>query len=126
MDLKELRVGNYYDFGNPELEPKGIQKLNRYSLGVKLTIHNIDIHPVPLTEEWLLKFGFEAGREGDLDLFPLKYYREPLRYNGKEANIFVSDFGDDSHYDLPCKHIKYVHQLQNLFYVLVGEELTIK
>lgn len=84
------------------------------------------LKPIPLTGNWLIRLGFKKGDDGDLELFPLKYFKELLRYNGKSAPIFVSDFGDDSHYDLPISHIKYVHQLQNLYFALTGEELTVK
>jgi hypothetical protein len=82
--------------------------------------HTIDVNirdlvtPIPLTEEWLLSFGFEKMH---------KYYQL-----GKVTiNIF-----NDSAYKLnvsgftPYKAIKYVHQLQNLYFDLTGEELTLE
>jgi hypothetical protein len=74
------------------------------------------IEPIPLTEEWLLRFGFEIkkgkfGNEYHLLNFSL--------YTSKEQTIcFV--------YDDFLKDIYYVHQLQNLYFALTGEELTLK
>lgn len=80
---------------------------------------------IPLTEEWLLKFGFEDTSYADF----IK------KFNDHEY-IRVS-FKDYAHTTLACKPIevsdfdlklecKYVHQLQNLYFALTGEELTIK
>jgi hypothetical protein len=69
------------------------------------------LKPIPLTEEWLLKFGFDKIDfqfiKNGIKLFPIR----DLYYRG----------------NFPIKSdIKYVHQLQNLFFALTGEELTIK
>ena len=76
------------------------------------------IEPIPLTEEWLLKFGFERQENNwkTLDLHFATIGWEKL------AGITLS-FEKESIY-LP--HIKYVHQLQNLYFALTGEELTFK
>jgi len=75
------------------------------------------IKPIPLTEEWLVKFGFEKDGDDlvlDTDLFLLVSYNDDdfvhLKSNNLETII----------------SIKYVHQLQNLYFALTGEELTIK
>jgi hypothetical protein len=73
--------------------------------------------PVSLTEEWLLKFGFERMADN-------LYEKNPLSIS------FPSTV------EITCAHtwqtalvgydISYVHQLQNLYFALTGEELTIK
>lgn len=90
---------------------------------------------IPLTEEWLLNFGFEKfiydseetgfGVEYELkaspdvflsysDDFSLGIYSEESR---KENDMAV----------IPThENIKHVHQLQNLYFALTGEELTLK
>lgn len=82
------------------------------------------LRPIKITEEWLKKLGW-------------KYF------NGKRFGTLTMDFGGKldvdwfnyrlqvkSHYEgegfyRPLIHIKYVHQLQNLYFDLTGEELTI-
>lgn len=76
------------------------------------------INPIPLTEEWLKKFGFYtvAGR----------WYIEI--YNGARAivvNRIIVEIHDELIRTFLCD-IKYVHQLQNLYFALTGEELEIK
>ena len=73
--------------------------------------------PEPITEEWLLKFGFEkeAGREG--------YYWEHQSFRLGEAGSYFIPYGID---DYKSVSVATVHQLQNLYFALTGEELTIK
>jgi hypothetical protein len=86
------------------------------------TIHSgcrdLDIDPIPLTEEWLLKFGFELDIEDD-------------GYSKGKYKVSVSDEGCiffiyDSYYPIEICEFKHTHQLQNLYFALTGEELEIK
>lgn len=63
---------------------------------------------IPLTEEWLVKFGFKQW--GDKYTFGLK-----------GINIHHRKRGFVLRKSVPI--IKYVHQLQNLYFALTGEEL---
>ena len=79
-------------------------------------------NPIPLTEEWLLKFGFEKT---------LNQYKKLTLSNkiGCDNIPFIILFLDNQYQydDLRFRtNIEYVHQLQNLFFALTGEELTIK
>jgi hypothetical protein len=77
-----------------------------------LPIH--ECSPVMLAEEWLLKFGFEITTKG-IDGFEMWFYSK------NDVDIYVTSDGCfENELDLP---IKYVHQLQNLYYALTGEEL---
>jgi hypothetical protein len=75
---------------------------------------------IPLTEEWLLKFGFVPDK-WNLDFsFPTN------------KDHVVSKDGENGWYygfecyleHLPAIELKYVHTLQNLYFVLTGEELN--
>ena len=73
------------------------------------------IEPIEITEEWLLKFGYEK----DGDFFRIKNTRLAEAFIFKEAlSICVHSFW--------LKHIKSIHQLQNLYFALTGKELEIK
>ena len=77
------------------------------------------IEPIPLTDEWLFKFGFEKT---------LNQYRKPTLLNkiGYNNIPFILLFLDNQYQydDLRFRtNIKYVHQLQNLYFSLTGEEL---
>ncbi|MCK5605295.1 hypothetical protein KAR91_25610 [Candidatus Pacearchaeota archaeon] len=74
--------------------------------------------PIPLTEEWLIKFGFEkiiAHKD-----------KRCIHYIINEIELLANINGDGI-YDLlwgVCE-IKYVHQLQNLYFCLFGKELNL-
>jgi hypothetical protein len=67
--------------------------------------------PIPLTEEWLLKFGFVY-----------------LKGHGwVVGDVFSFNINDSFELDwYEQAPLKYVHQLQNLYFALTGKELTIK
>ena len=102
MKANELKIGNIVSiFG---IEQHIITEL-------KDTIY-VDLNPIPLTEEWLLKFGFEKKIGWDDLIYHVK--------NNVDLYEFLSGY---EYYDF---HIKHVHQLQNLYFALTGEELKIK
>jgi hypothetical protein len=74
--------------------------------------------PIPLTEEWLLKFGFEKQIDD--------YYYFYGYYASFDADLPMW-FGQEGccQKETIKENIKYVHQLQNLYSALTGEELTI-
>ena len=94
--------------------------------------------PIPLTEEWLLKFGF---KESIHNWFGLKYFTEceehveemKIEYNIVSNRLAIYDAIEEtdmvnilSYPIYTAKKIQYVHQLQNLYFALTGEELTSK
>jgi hypothetical protein len=92
--------------------------LNNQHSGVWLQHQERDlILPLPLTEEWLIKFGFESFHKRDFKkkgLFITTYFATP-------QTLVDDDFGNKRVLEL-----KYVHQLQNLYFALTNEELTMK
>ncbi len=86
----------------------------------------IEYKPIPLTEEWLLKLGFDK-LENDIptyfkcfgNLIEDDYEYSFNIYVDSEQNYFITVFGRKI-------IIKYIHQLQNLYHSLTEEELTIK
>ena len=82
----------------------------------------LEAEPIPLTEEWLIKFGFEKSIDEywTIDGSSLWW----LLSKSKNVGIKLMDnevFGVMNRYK-----IEYVHQLQNLYFALTGKELTIK
>lgn len=115
MKADELMIGNYYnEFGIPkQVTAEFMLKLDNIQKCKKIAI---DVSPIPLTEEWLLKFGFEySGGEGYL--MPCGEYIYASLRNGYML---------DAHKNHDFKGIHYVHQLQNLYFALTQEKLTIK
>jgi hypothetical protein len=82
------------------------------------------IRPIPLTEEWLKKFGFE-GKINNISLcgnFYLGY--DPEYHRHKMALWYQKGSWCFSHTE-QFTVLKYVHQLQNLYFALCGQELEI-
>ena len=135
MKSNELRIGNIVkslvnneEFSIvDEIGHKGALgyyvSLNNQSSYVWLQHNDRDlVLPIPLTEEWLLKFGFEDITQ--LDNIDFKEYRMINEYSfcvqfpcGVEAHCYAGNY--------PIA-IKYLHQLQNLYFALTGKELTMK
>jgi hypothetical protein len=83
-----------------------------------------EAEPIPLTEEWLEKFGFNS-----------KYKSIHTQWNFYDFYIHQKSDVDDDGGDLPTEQVFYydfryeiktVHQLQNLYHSLTGKELTLK
>ena len=143
MKANELRIGNLVKINN-ELLPETENEIYKvYGVNAKFDLSFPDssgvvslnhtksiriysqfdefINPIPLTEEWLLKFGFEKLTD---------------KKNGFNSNSYTYTKGISFIVHLNDKLLsvnfwqgnekKYVHELQNLFFVLTGEELTIQ
>ena len=126
MDARELRIGNYIQyFGNVAQVEGIVNESNGFGLqlngGDFASINSNSLEPIPLTEEWLLKFGFEEYEFED-EIFG--YVLNDFGYVN-EFQFMIRIFIDFEGI-LIQKPIKYVHQLQNLYFALTREELTIK
>jgi hypothetical protein len=110
MKENELRIGNWV------LSPTEgeIQIENGWQID-----EGEEVKPIPLTEEWLFKFGFKF--DGHCSWWKNKLIELTIDTGEDEYSVF-NDNGDY----ITLKGIKYVHQLQNLYFALTGEELTIK
>lgn len=129
MIAKELRIGNWVriPYANELIELEledftnfadGFDKVGRYK-------------PIQLTEDVLLKCGFEiTGEEPDYrewetkqidgDVFSLSQFGH---YHEEERDIvFYYELGGLIGVN---KTIHYLHELQNLYFALTGEELKI-
>ena len=128
MKAQELRVGNYvYDtIANAVVEVVLIRSIHRddriITLPSRWNCRIEEFNPISLTEEWLLKLGFNFDDDcGWITDFITGFYMfelAELSENGYELRV-------NDEYNTGCK-IKFVHQLQNLYFVLTGEELKTK
>ena len=125
MESKQLRIGNYImQSGNVTM----VESLSRSIDDWDRTNHKrtMDCEPILLTEEWLLKFGFVHQYKNKIgqDFFECIIDAEfKLYVNLNRMNISLSKKYVGNVYS---KKLQYVHQLQNLYFALTGEELTIK
>jgi hypothetical protein len=74
------------------------------------------IEPIELTEEWLLRLGFEKI---ETEFFIDDWF---LYISYHEGSCHILMLRDDYYFNT----IQYVHQLQNLYFALTGQELEVK
>ena len=114
MKANELRIGNYVDLGGM----RNLYQITDEILGC------LNLNPIPLTEEWLIKLGFEK-KENSLFTKKLEYIYNSLKYC-EDYKIWIY-YNDDN--DAACNSIadlNFVHELQNLYFALTKKELTMK
>jgi hypothetical protein len=111
MNANELRLGNWVCILGTEIYREiNSLRLHEISIGLENTLR-----PIPLTEDWLLKFGFKWKNQGlRLGSFCIR----------QEINSYVIYLSNESHNTKV--DLKHVHQLQNLYFALTGIELIKK
>lgn len=122
VDAKELRIGNWVSYlgSNTQINSISIGEPCGYVSTFKsgIIIQN-QIEPISLTEDLLLKCGFEEKQWGDEDDPPV-FYKNGL-------TISCKTWGKDSFYlnsyDID---VTFLHQLQNIYYALTGKELEVE
>lgn len=136
MKANEFRLGNliYSPIEKEIVKLVAIEQGNRpITLGKMGTssFSGFDcLEPIPLTEEWLLKLGFQIRDKK----YSLNYGGESMRFAILENDIrnpFILYFHGRFGYNLNegrkngdyC--IEYVHELQNLYFALTKKELEI-
>jgi hypothetical protein len=142
---KELRIGNLVEVtykGEDFEEKKGITRVIGVSeegtLGdgyyieleaLEEYFENVRCSPIPLTEEILLKCGFEHETMYIVKNLYLKDYGDfyfVLDENNGYYHVKLSNHGFEHEKQVGLGIIKHLHQLQNLYFALTNQELEIK
>ena len=91
---------------------------------IKEQLDGCTYSPIPLTEEWLIKLGFEKS---------ISTTGPPINEELESYILDGYDFMKDRcgswflcGYNWNTTHFQYVHQIQNLYFALTGEELKIE
>jgi len=125
MEASELRICNYVtDNNNDIVEIESIWGRHMVSFNtlsdktLRTRFPTKHLNPIPLTEEWLVKFRFfekykSTSNRWNIGGFELHDCEDD---NGRLQGIFLYDFKLE---------VKYVHQLQNLYFALFNKELTL-
>ena len=130
MKANELRIGNLVKYDNRIFKIDSISTvfptLNTDEFGIGVVDYN-NIEPIPLTEDWLLKFGFENNKRANAN----RYFKEGIYprsfafqfYKNGRVDFWYSDFNVGNLNRIKYNLLEYVHQLQNLYFALTGKEL---
>lgn len=137
MEAKNYRVGNY-------LQSKSIGKfcmvegVEAFPDGTKFKILgsvycstdvSSDLEDIPLTAEWLLKFGFAYGNKCYSNAYSMcvlktDFYLRPCYCGGFYWGFNMTDDKLDCEF-YAGRPLMYVHELQNLYFAITGEELLL-
>ena len=139
MEAKQLMIGNY-------VERKAFDPWEKYFSLTTVGFADIEacfrskesFKPIPLTKEWLLKLGFanyqwcensafiklECGKSLYLRFYSDKWSCRKADIGKDEKGFYIKNTTKNT--VLEAGKLKHVHQLQNLFFALTGEELTVK
>lgn len=138
IEVNELRLGNYaYDDENKvmkicRLETEEYNNFNGDNYNFLYVLEDLNstnehpyylskvINPISITEQWLLDFGFEKVRNENTQKLITAIFRHKLKpfhiqFTSK-TNLLYATIGNS---------IQYIHELQNLFFALYKEELTL-
>jgi hypothetical protein len=120
MKAKELRIGNYYDH-NGEIKTVTPNTILEVWEAIRTWCKAI-----PLTEKWLLKLGFTKDNYGCFYLSRIDENENNLWLKTQENNIGVAlNMFHLERKQTYLNNVEYVHQLQNLYFALTGEELVV-
>lgn len=116
MEAKELRIGNWINYlGSGEVQIKDAKAL--FNSMEQFNYPHPKVTPIPLTEEWLIEFSFHSCKSSNEEDEVIDYWKNILYFDMAKGLIRIS--GIETHIE-----IEYVHQLQNLYFALTGEELN--
>lgn len=123
---KELRIGNLHlcrplNIPRMGISSDGVCSITGFGIHIQETNPSEELAGIPLTEEWLIKFGFEKNEAeapgiAIWDEFNIGRFIIANHGTGLLPFHFVPVNGK-------VIDIKYVHQLQNLYFAVTGEEL---
>lgn len=111
METNEIRVGNIFIGYDDKPFVWGLKEFSFIEPDVAISIDEIIKSPVELDEEILIKVGFEKlCNEFSYKGTCFEKYKKEFFYSAGEGLKLSKD-------------IKYIHQLQNLYFALTGTEL---
>jgi len=128
VKANELRIGNKIKVYNDVATVDGVDSTTIYTTGYfddERLLGNCDCsfetaQPIPLTPEILEKCGFQLAPQR-ISIYEKGLLRLWLGHTGCIAYLINKDTRE-SHY---IRDIQHLHQLQNVYYALTGEELSI-
>jgi hypothetical protein len=132
IQANELRVGNIVDLYKGVIHYRttyvysiSIEGIND-EYGNSTAFFNAEdnseyaVKPIPLTEEWLLRFGFKEEERSAYYDNSHRFLKDDFLYDLKDGSLTIAFSMDEGNLAVKAP---YVHQLQNLYFALTGKEL---
>lgn len=121
MNANELRIGNIISVYGTNGNPKGWSEFEISVWNIETCISHPEwFNPSPITEEWLAKLGFDKDADG---IMTIEVPKTSMQLG------FVDGYMQLARGRAPMSnytHITTVHQLQNLYLALTGDELKLQ
>ena len=127
MKATELRIGNYLNGRRGHVVVTEIRTNNSVKIHDNTSSFYVGICliPIELTEDWLLKLGFEHNDYYNNYKVKAGDYFNSVKWGDEENEWWYNnDSSDAGCYYVSC--IKYVHELQNLYFAINKQELKHK
>jgi len=134
MNANELRLGNWVEANSPMMQ---VKEITEHTVGLYMPgseadpfLYDIEeIRPIKLSPEILEKCGFELNRNNELSI-EINDIASHLELMSGTGGFYYPSFtqtpqGDEER-TVYFNRINSLHQLQNLYFSLCGEELTYK
>jgi len=126
IDARELRIGNFVKLEGIALGEKfEVKSIEAMEVMVENRIGRFkdqrpeNLEPIPLTEEWLVKFGFDFYK--DNNSWQLDTELGFSIWGRIETGLTIQTDSDEQ----IGNEMLFIHQLQNLYFALTGTELTL-
>jgi hypothetical protein len=129
LNAKDLRIDNYYQVNSKvyKIDINDLADLIRH----EKTKFISNMEPIKLTEEWLKNFGFRIDDKeyigGEKSSIKGILWLKGIAILQQIDRFYLLHFCDvDSWYSILGIKIESVHQLQNLYFALMGQNLNLK
>lgn len=126
IDSKELRIGNWvYKQWNKMLKQSDSERSQPHQIDKVILQHSKMFDPIPINENMLLKCGFEKHAPNGMSMHDISVL---LRNENGHIEVYQSIFNEEYIVTttISFPHVRHLHQLQNLYFSLKGEELNIE
>lgn len=124
INLKEYRIGNWVG-RDLEKFPFNIFRVVEIGETMKVELGEIvefydyrDLEPVPMVEAFIKSIGFERLAEKSIFRNDWRWMKDAVEFDLRVVNNRITAYG------IPYE-LKFVHQLQNIFYFSTGVELNL-
>ena len=115
MKANELRIGNYITFDT--VDKPSYFEINLFNYLDRLK-------PIQLTEEWLLKAGFKYKKYHPTTIGSAYVFGSGLYVLNNGFSLVFQTDKKSFYFEFSDRYIKYVHELQNIYFALTGVELV--
>ena len=124
MKVSDLRIGNYLNSKQGHVIVTEIRTNNIVKIQDNTSSFDVAtcLQPIEITKKWLLKLGFEYNNNYDNYVIRARDYYNSVGWNDEDCEWYYNNDRSDA----GCYYItdiKYVHELQNLYFALTQEEL---